>query len=69
RAAYWLGSLLGPALAQGTCPADADCWSPCLAGVPKRQLLRRMLPLLAANREMQALVTEYSTALDKLDCD
>ncbi|KAJ1723635.1 HIR complex subunit [Coemansia erecta] len=67
RASYWLASLLGPPLATGLCPeVGAETWRPRVAGIPKRQLLQRMLPLLAANRSLQSLVTEYSTALNKL---
>ncbi|KAJ2738870.1 HIR complex subunit [Coemansia sp. Cherry 401B] len=67
RAAHWLGALLGPALVPGLAPADdGDGWQPCLAGVPKRQLLRRMLGILATNRHLQALVSEYLGVLDGL---
>lgn len=49
RASYWLHEML-----------DDDS----LAGMPKRQLLKdRILPLLATNRQLQSLVTEYADAL------
>ncbi|KAJ2718463.1 HIR complex subunit [Coemansia sp. Benny D115] len=73
RVSHWLTDLLGPPLAKGLCPpaepsmlADAARWNPCLASVPKRQILERILPVLATNRHLQALVTEYSKALESL---
>ncbi|KAJ2709262.1 HIR complex subunit [Coemansia spiralis] len=63
RAAHWLLELLGPPLAHGLSPAAGE-WQPAMAGIPKRQLLQRILPILAANRHLQALVAEYSRALD-----
>ncbi|KAJ2776321.1 HIR complex subunit [Coemansia javaensis] len=65
RAAHWLHALLGPPLARGLAP-DAGEWQPALGGVPKRRLLQRMLPALAANRHLQALVAEYQAAVDAL---
>ncbi|KAJ1944295.1 HIR complex subunit [Kickxella alabastrina] len=66
RVKYWLSDLLGPPLAKGLLPEDVQ-WDGQMASVPKRQLLERMLPILAANnRRLQSLVTEYAEALDKL---
>ncbi|KAJ2357658.1 HIR complex subunit [Coemansia sp. RSA 2618] len=65
RASYWLAALLGPPLVAGEMPRS-DAWAPCLAAVPKRRLLSRMLHILASNRHLQALVLEYSTALTTL---
>ncbi|KAJ1965153.1 HIR complex subunit [Dipsacomyces acuminosporus] len=76
RTTHWLADLLGPPLTEGLLgtkhsPNDSatgglPSWSPAIANVPKRQILRRMLPILATNRHLQAVVAEYSTALDKL---
>ncbi|KAJ2025815.1 HIR complex subunit [Coemansia sp. IMI 209128] len=68
RAEFWMRSLLGPALIKGECPQSADPlqWTPMLAGVPKRRLLARALPILASNRGLQGVVTEYSDVLSKL---
>ncbi|KAJ2699401.1 HIR complex subunit [Coemansia sp. IMI 203386] len=68
RVAFWLDHLLGPPLLPGLCPDDQACdgWTPSVASVPKRQLLERILPVLATNRSLQTLVTEYSTTLKKL---
>ncbi|KAI8322367.1 WD40 repeat-like protein [Martensiomyces pterosporus] len=73
RVARWLADLLGPPLAEGLGLHTAKdkkgpslVWNPAIAGVPKRQLLERLLPILATNRRLQSVVTEYSTALSKL---
>ncbi|KAJ2077514.1 HIR complex subunit [Coemansia sp. RSA 988] len=74
RVAHWLADLLGPPLIEGTCLSDAadsksnivSGWRPQLATEPKRLILRRVLPLLAANRHLQPLVTEYSDVLEAL---
>ncbi|KAJ2773714.1 HIR complex subunit [Coemansia nantahalensis] len=71
RATHWLLELLGPPLVRGLSPpADAAAdWRPAMAGVPKRRLLQRVLPILSANRHLQSLVAEYSRALDTLLAD
>ncbi|KAJ1999834.1 HIR complex subunit [Coemansia thaxteri] len=73
RTEFWLRSLLGPPLIHGLLPTTMpgqptqwEEWVPALAGVPRRQLLGRMLPILAGNRRLQAVVTEYSAALARL---
>ncbi|KAJ2866458.1 HIR complex subunit [Coemansia aciculifera] len=66
RTEFWLRSLLGPALVKDPPPSSSLVWAPTLAGVPKRQLLGRVLPILATNRNLQSIVTEYSDALSKL---
>ncbi|KAJ2858094.1 HIR complex subunit [Coemansia erecta] len=70
RVSFWLDYLLGPPLLPGlSSPDSVDCcgsWAFSMAGIPKRQLLERMLPILATNRNLQTLVTEYSTTLKKL---
>ncbi|KAJ2161549.1 HIR complex subunit [Coemansia sp. RSA 552] len=68
RIRHWLRDLLGPPLTRGLQPAGCD-WVPDLApGLPKRQVLQRILPLLAANRHLQALISEYADAL-KAACE
>ncbi|KAJ2647766.1 Protein hir2 [Coemansia sp. RSA 1285] len=72
RVSRWLAELLGPPMAKGMLPAAASAgitcsWSPTIgASVPKRQILERILPLLATNRHFQDLVDEYSGALKQV---
>ncbi|KAJ1803734.1 HIR complex subunit [Coemansia sp. RSA 2523] len=65
RVLFWLDALLGPPLVTGEQPSIKS-WTPCLASVPKRRLLQRMLRILASNRHLQSQVSEYSTALKEL---
>ncbi|KAJ2811369.1 HIR complex subunit [Coemansia furcata] len=65
RTEFWLRSLLGPPLVAGESPPDTQ-WPPLLGDVPKRRVLGRVLPILAGNRTLQGVVTEYSDALHKL---
>ncbi|KAJ2907603.1 HIR complex subunit, partial [Coemansia aciculifera] len=55
RTTFWARSLLGPPLNTSKCPEMI--WEPTLAGIPKRQLLARVLPILATNRSLQSVVT------------
>ncbi|KAJ1800772.1 HIR complex subunit [Coemansia sp. RSA 2399] len=67
RVSRWLAELLGPPLVKGTSPSDENgqlAWVATMgSSVPKRQLLERILPVLATNRHFQDLVDEYSSAL------
>ncbi|KAJ1948705.1 HIR complex subunit, partial [Linderina macrospora] len=64
RAAYWLAYLLGPPLkTDDNAAGGGSAWKPEIAAVSKHQLLKRALPILSANRHLQSLVAEYSTAL------
>ncbi|KAJ1675057.1 HIR complex subunit, partial [Spiromyces aspiralis] len=55
--------LLGPVLLKGQIPRDKEGWDSTLAGVPKRQILHQLLPLLSMNRKLQIVTTEYQDAL------
>ncbi|KAJ2660453.1 HIR complex subunit [Coemansia sp. RSA 1200] len=80
RVSRWLAELLGPPMVKGMLPAVAGngssngastgitcSWSPTIgSSVPKRQILERILPLLATNRHFQDLVDEYSSALKQV---
>ncbi|KAJ2552782.1 HIR complex subunit [Coemansia sp. RSA 1933] len=65
RVSRWLAELLGPPLVKRESSETSSlAWVACMgASVPKRQLLGRILPVLATNRHFQALVDEYSSAL------
>ncbi|KAJ2741317.1 HIR complex subunit [Coemansia sp. BCRC 34301] len=59
RTVYWANALLGPPT------SHLGTWESTMAGVSKRDLLARMLPIMATNRSLQSVVTEYSQALEK----
>ncbi|KAJ2402897.1 HIR complex subunit [Coemansia sp. RSA 2559] len=66
RVSRWLAELLGPPLVKGICPSSNAqlAWVATMgSSVPKRQLLERILPVLATNRHFQDLVDEYASAL------
>ncbi|KAJ1662524.1 HIR complex subunit [Coemansia sp. RSA 1813] len=72
RVSRWLVELLGPPLVKGIRPSKVKSmgnngqlvWIATMgSSVPKRQLLERILPVLATNRHFQELVDEYSSAL------
>jgi hypothetical protein len=42
-------------------------WESCIAGIPKRKLLREVLDVTGKFRELQAMNVQYDTALKDLE--
>ncbi|KAG0265506.1 HIR complex subunit [Actinomortierella ambigua] len=54
--------LMGPSYSGG----ENSGWVPTVLGIPKRELLRDILPILSSNRALQRVIKEYATALETL---
>lgn len=58
-------SLLGPPTSVlGVQATSSKSWDPMVLGLPKRELLREMLPIMSANRSLQRLVAQFREGLD-----
>jgi len=56
-------SLLGPPYKHSSESLKKSNWDPIVLGLPKRELLQNLLPLISANRALQRLVTQYTEGL------
>ncbi|KAF9974826.1 HIR complex subunit [Actinomortierella ambigua] len=54
--------LMGPSYSGG----ENSGWVATVLGMPKRELLKDILPILSSNRALQRVIKEYATALETL---
>jgi len=62
--------LLGPphisSYNEGSARGTILGWNPTILGIPKRQLLKDLLPVMSKNRALQRLVTRLSDSLEQI---